>query len=55
MQTTMENLDLNAGDPFTRGEEGASWRADSEICDLTTAYTIIHSDTSDWKVVEIGA
>ena len=55
MQTPMENLDLNAGDPFTRGEEGASWRADSEICDLTTAYTIIHSDTSDWKVVEIGA
>jgi len=55
MQTTMENLDLNAGDPFTRGEEGASWRAESEICDLTTAYTIIHSDTSDWNVVEIGA
>jgi len=54
MDTKLENLDLNAGDPFTEGEEEFRWRPDVKICDINAAYQMIYSDSDrGWKVVEI--
>ena len=54
MNTKMENLDLNAGDPFSESDNSFDWQPVVEICDINTAYQIIHSEgDSDWKTVEI--
>jgi len=54
LDTWMESLDLNAGDPFTESDGSFKWRPDVEICDINTAYQIIHSEgDSDWKNIEI--
>jgi hypothetical protein len=54
INTSMENMDLNAGDPFTESDDSFKWRPDVEICDIDMAYQIIHSEIdSDWKMFEI--
>jgi len=55
INTKLENMDLNAGDPFTPEEKSFEWRPVATICDLNTAMTNIHSEnTIGWTIVEIS-
>ena len=46
LSSALENLDLNAGDPFLLEEE---WIEGDEICPLLTAYTAIYDSTLEWE------
>ena len=52
LPTALEELDINAGDPFDSSED-AAWQAGDVVCTIAQAYLDIHNEALSWHKLDL--
>ena len=54
LPTALEDLDINAGDPFDQLEDNA-WVVGDSVCGIEQAYEDVHDEALSWGKLEIDS
>ena len=53
INTPLEKLDVNAGDPFTEHDNSFDWCVSEKVCDIYSAYNLMLEDSDlGWKTMQ---
>ena len=52
LPTPLEELDINAGDPFDASEDTA-WKPGEGVCTIDQAYLDIHNEALSWRKLDL--
>jgi len=52
LPTALEELDINAGDPFDASED-AAWKPGEGLCTIDQAYLDIHDEALSWRKLDL--